>query len=125
MTKEIKYKRQVLKVDMSPELAFGGHVLDKEILWYSKRVTHISMYTKDGQSVGFKNCRLFEPLKINENEIYPTDFDTSLLYPIPGSDCKIHQEVNIPLRNGNRIRGRFTNPENAQALIIVLQLETT
>jgi len=124
MTKEIKYKRQVLKVDMSSELAFGGHVLDQEILWYSKRVTHITMYTKDNQNISFKNCQLFDPLIINDNVVYPTDFDTSLLYPVPGSDCEIHQEVNIPLQNGSRIKGRFTNPENAQALIIVLQLET-
>jgi len=124
MTKGSKYKRQVLNVGMNAELAFGGHVLDEEILWYSKRVTHITMYTKNNQNISFKNCQMFEPLKINDNVIYPTDFDTSLLYPISGSDCEIHQEVNIPLQNGARIKGRFTNPEYAQALIIVLQLET-
>lgn len=124
MTKAAKYKRQVLKVNMASELAFGGHILDAEILWYSKRVTHISMYTKDGQQISFKNCKLFEPLMINDQVIYPTDFDTSLLYPIQGSDCEIHQEVNIPLQNGARIKGRFANPENAIVLIIVLQLET-
>lgn len=124
MTKGLKYKRQVLKIDMSSELAFGGYVLDREILWYSKRLTHITMYTKDGHNISFKNCPLFEPLKINDQMIYPTDFDTSLLYPVPGSDCENHQEVNIPLQNGVRIKGRFTNPKLAQTLIIVLQLET-
>ena len=56
--------------------------------------------------------------------IYPEGFDAYLLYPIPGSDCEIHQEVNIPLQNGARIKCRFTNPGSTQALIIVLQLET-
>ncbi len=124
MTKGIKYKRQVLQVPMISDSIFGAFVLDAEILAYSKRVTHITMYTKDNKNISFKNCRLFEPLKINDNVIYPTDFDTSLLYPISGSDCEIHQEVNIPLQNGVRIKGRFTNPEYAGAIIIVLQLET-
>jgi len=124
MTKGIKYKRQVLQVPMTSDSIFGAFVLDAEILAYSKRVTHITMYTKDNQNISFKNCRLFEPLKINDNVIYPTDFDTSLLYPISGSDCEIPHEVNIPLQNGVRIKGRFTNPEYAGAIIIVLQLET-
>ena len=124
MTKGIKYKRQVLQVPMISDSIFGAFVLDAEILAYSKRVTHITMYTKDNKNISFKNCRFFEPLKINDNVIYPTDFDTSLLYPISGSDCEIHQEVNIPLQNGVRIKGRFTNPEYAGAIIIVLQLET-
>jgi len=124
MIKGVKYKRQVLKVGLAFDLAFGRHVLDDEILWYSKRVTHITMYTKDGQNISFKNCQLTEPLKINDTVVYPTGFDTSLLYPIPGSDCEVHQEVNIPLENGARMKGKFTNPENAHTLIIVLQLET-
>lgn len=125
MGKQIKYKRQVLRVDMSYELAFGGYVLDAEILWYSKRITHITMYTKDALSISFKNCRLFEPLQVNEKMIFPTDFDTALLYPTAGSDCGNYQEVNIPIQNGSRIKGRFINPDNALELIIVLQLETS
>lgn len=124
MTKGVKYKRQVLQVPMMLETIASAFVLDAEILAYSKRVTHITMYTKDARSITYKNCKLYEPLKINDNVIYPTGFDAYLLYPIPGSDCEIHQEVNIPLENGARIKGRFTNPGNTQTLIIVLQLET-
>ncbi len=124
MTKGVKYKRQVIQVDLPSAIAFGKYKLDDEILWYSKRVTHITMYTKDGQNISLKNCQLSEPLKINDIVLYPTGFDTSLIYPIPGSDCEVHQEVNIPLQNGARMKGRFTNPENAETLIIVLQLET-
>ncbi|MCB0805385.1 MAG: hypothetical protein KDC05_06265 [Bacteroidales bacterium] len=124
MGKGIKYKRQVLQVSMSEENIANAYVLDAEILSYSKRVTHITMYTKDARNISYKNCQLYEPLKINDNVIYPTGFDAYLLYPIPGSDCEIHQEVNIPLENGARIKGRFTNPNSAQSLIIVLQLET-
>jgi hypothetical protein len=124
MGKGIKYKRQVLEVPMLADNIFGAFTLDAEILVYSKRVTHITMYTKDARSISYKNCQLYEPLKINDNVIYPTGFDAYLLYPIPGSDCERHQEVNIPLENGARIKCRFTNPNNTQSLIIVLQLET-
>jgi len=124
MIKRIKYKRQVIQVILPSISGIAERALDEEILWYSNRVTHITMYTKDGNNISLKNCQLFEPLKINDNVLFPSGFDTSLLYPIPGSDCMIHQEVNIPLQNGVRIKGRFTNPENAQTLIIVLQLET-
>jgi len=124
MTKGTRYKRQVITVDMSYEASSGTYTLDEEIKWYSKRVTHVTMYTKDSKNISYKNCRMFEPLKINEKEIYPEKFDTELLYPIPGSDCEKYQKVNIPIENGSRLKGRFTNLLTASELIIVLQLET-
>ena len=103
--------------------ALGSYTLDEEILPYSKTVSHIAMYTKNGKEINFKNCRLFSPLKIDDREIFPENFDAVNLYPVPGSDCEKYQEVNIPVQNGSRIKGRFRNTEGATALIIVLQLE--
>lgn len=119
-----RYKRQVLQLNMVNDLVGKGNRLDAEIQWYCKRVTHITMYTKKNAAIGFENCQLSEPLVINEKTIYPRGFDSSLLYPIPGSDCQMHQLVNIPLENGARIKGRFINKQFATELIIVLQLET-
>jgi hypothetical protein len=124
MDKGVRYKRQVLTIDMVNDLMGKGNHLDAEIAWYCKRVTHIAIYTKRNQTIGFEDCQLSEPLTINDQTVYPSGFDTSLLYPIPGSDCELHQQVNIPLENGARIKGRFVNKGIATRLVIVLQLET-
>ena len=123
MIKGERFKRQVIEIDMAYELASGAYTLDKEIASNCMQVSHIAMYTKNGQTINIKNCKLFEPLKIDNSVVYPSDFDTRLLYPIPGSDCETHQQVNIPVQSGSRIKSRIVNPENATSLIIVLQLK--
>jgi len=115
-------KHQQIEIDVSSDT--GQHRFDELIEYNVKAVINMVCYTKnsDGE-ITFLNCIVgTTSIKINNQEVFPTDFDLAIIYPLQSGRTDL-MEMYIPVNNGSRITGTITNALGASAFCFDLTLE--
>lgn len=115
-------KHQKIEIDVSSDT--GQHRFDRLIEYNVKAVINVAAYTKnsDGE-ITFLNVVVGKTsIKINNQEVFPTDFDLVIIYPQQSARNDL-MEIYIPVSNGSRITGTIVNALGANSFCFDLTLE--
>lgn len=105
MKKEIGYQIK----DISIAAAETNYTIDFDAKMEYDNIEEIMIYGDTSYSSN-RNMQFTQPLKIGKKEIFPTDFDTFLLFPRP--EHAMFRKLNEPAR-GNKVSGRIQDPNTS------------